>query len=76
MDPEALVGGSIAAAVGLGTLNPEAMTGKLPIGYLAVNLIVGLLANVVWGTVQASLYVELRDWKDGPMGEKLEEVFA
>lgn len=67
---------ALAAAVGLGTLNPEAMTGKLPIGYLAVNLIVGLLANVVWGTVQASLYVELRDWKDGPMGEKLEEVFA
>ena len=39
--------------------------------------LLGLLStvvNVIWGTVQASLFVELRQWKEG--GPNLGEVFA
>jgi hypothetical protein len=38
--------------------------------------VVGLLMNMLWGVVQASLYVELRNAKDGPATHRLEEVFA
>ncbi len=34
------------------------------------------LTATVWATIQASLYVELRDWKDGPARERLADVFA
>ena len=48
----------------------------LPLGFIAGNIVVGTLINLIWGTVQASLYVELRDWKDGPGADRLEDVFA
>jgi uncharacterized membrane protein len=69
----------LSAAIGfatVGTLDAESMAAGLPIGFMLTNLVVGLLVNVFWGTVQASLYVELRDWKDGPAVENLEEVFG
>lgn len=30
----------------------------------------------IWTALQAALYVELRDWKDGPTGGRLAEIFA
>lgn len=69
----------LAAAVGfatVGNLDPDIMASAMPIGFLLTNLVIGLLVNVFWGTVQASLYVELREWKDGPAEEDLEQVFA
>lgn len=30
----------------------------------------------VWSAVQASLYLELRDWKDGVAGDRLADIFA
>ena len=45
-------------------------------GFVVFNLVLALITNLLWGAVQASLYVELRDWKDGPTVENLEEVFA
>ena len=45
-------------------------------GFIIISLIVGTLVNLFWGLVQASLYVELRDWKDGPATAKLEQVFG
>ena len=44
--------------------------------YMTASVIVGTLLNVLWSTVQASLYVELRDWKDGPATNRLEQIFA
>lgn len=44
--------------------------------YLVASVILGTLFNVLWSTVQASLYVELRDWKDGPATSRLEQIFA
>lgn len=49
---------------------------NLSAGFVVFNLVLALITNLLWGAVQASLYVELRDWKDGPTVENLEEVFA
>jgi hypothetical protein len=43
---------------------------------LAMDGVVSLLVNLAYGTVQASLYVELRDWKEGASVESLGQVFA
>ena len=44
--------------------------------YMVASVVLGTLFNVIWSTVQASLYVELRDWKDGPATSRLEQIFA
>jgi hypothetical protein len=38
--------------------------------------LVGTIFNTLWGTIQPSLYVELRQWKEGDRMENLEQVFA
>lgn len=50
--------------------------GGFPIGYLVVNAIAGTITSAVWGVIQTSLYVELRDWKDGPRTEALADIFG
>lgn len=50
--------------------------GRMPIGYLVVNGIAGTITSAVWGVIQTSLYVELRDWKDGPGSDALAEIFG
>jgi hypothetical protein len=61
--------------VGLGMYSPAN-----PGGFALTNLIGGLIVstvfNTLWGTVQPSLYVELRQWKEGGTLENLEEVFG
>ena len=44
--------------------------------YLLVSILVGTLSSLVTGTVQSAIYVELRNWKDGPVSAHLEQVFA
>lgn len=44
--------------------------------YLLLSVIATTLMNLFWGAVQASLYVELRDWKDGPDADQLAKIFA
>lgn len=39
-------------------------------------LLIATIIQLLWSTVQASLYVELRDWKEGPGIDNLEDVFA
>ncbi|HYE26806.1 MAG TPA: glycerophosphoryl diester phosphodiesterase membrane domain-containing protein [Allosphingosinicella sp.] len=48
----------------------------LPLAYLAFSAIVQTITSAVWGVIQTSLYVELRDWKDGPPSEQLAEIFG
>lgn len=65
----------LVSAIGLGmykATNPNGFTTTNLIG----GLIVGTLFNMMWGTIQPSLYVELRQWKEGGSVENLEEVFA
>ncbi|MEA3011149.1 MAG: hypothetical protein QOJ91_2841 [Sphingomonadales bacterium] len=54
----------------------ESADAGMPIGYLAVNAIGGTVTSAVWGVIQTSLYVELRDWKDGPQTDSLADIFA
>jgi hypothetical protein len=53
----------------------DAMSG-FPLGYLTVSVVSGTITSAIWGVIQTSLYVELRDWKDGPQTDALAEVFA
>jgi len=55
--------------------NPQAGF-DLPVSFYVVNVVVGTLINLFWATVQASLFVELRNWKDGPATENLQQIFA
>lgn len=32
--------------------------------------------TALWSAIQGALYVELRDWKDGPAGDRLADIFA
>lgn len=43
---------------------------------IAMNLISSTVTPAVVGVVHTSLYVELREWKDGPRGEVLADIFA
>ena len=41
---------------------------------LSIVLQTGFVA--VWTAVQGALYIELRNWKDGPVGDRLSAIFA
>ena len=65
----------IVGLVGLGTFrgsSPEGLTATNIVG----SIIVGTIFNMLWGTIQPSLYVELRQWKEGDSADSLAEVFA
>lgn len=61
-------------AGGLDETNPAAVFGN-PL-YLFLSTLVGTVVSLFSGTTQASLYVELRDWKDGPADRQLAEIFG
>lgn len=65
----------VAGSGGLAGLAATAQAGA-PIWYLALSTIIQAVLIAFWGTLQTSLYLELRDWKDGPAGAALAEVFA
>jgi hypothetical protein len=51
-------------------------TNGLSLGWLVATIISSTVANTVWSTVQTSLYVELRNWKEGLPEQSLAEIFA
>jgi hypothetical protein len=48
----------------------------LPVTWILVAVISSTIVNTVWSTVQTSLYVELRNWKEGLPEQALEDIFA
>jgi hypothetical protein len=48
----------------------------ITVGNLIGSVVLGTIFNVLWGTIQPSLYMELRQAKEGGSLENLEEVFA
>jgi len=52
------------------------MQNGLPIGFLLVSGLVTTILTAILNTIQTSLYVELKNWKDGPGSEKLADIFA
>lgn len=43
---------------------------------LMLNVIFSTIISAIWSVLQTSLFVELREWKDGPIEAKLGEIFA
>lgn len=73
----------ISSVLGLVTLAGSGLAGFAamarsgpPLWYLLSSTIIQTLVIAIWATIQTSLYVELRDWKDGPEGAALADVFA
>jgi hypothetical protein len=49
---------------------------NLSVTAYALNSVSDTISLAVWGVIQSSLYVELRDWKDGPATDALADIFA
>ena len=71
----AVIGVVMISIYGLEGLASAAQQG-LPLGLLAVSGVLSTIVTAVIATLQTSLYIELRDWKDGPATEALTEIFA
>ena len=50
--------------------------GDLSVAVILGSLIPSTMLNLVWGTIQPAMYVELRDAKEGGSVDSLHEVFA
>jgi hypothetical protein len=66
---------TIASYGGLAEVAASAANGA-SFAQLAINAVVATLYSAVSGVIPPSLYVELRDWKDGPQTEALAEIFG
>ena len=64
---------TVLGVVGLGTASS---TAELTAGTMVGTIVMGTLFNAVWGTLQPSLYIELRRSKEGDSVEALQDVFA
>lgn len=68
---------AIFAVLLFGAYDMQALAqGGLPIGWAIGNAVLSTIVLTLWSTIQTSLYVELRTWKEGPSGQALEEIFA
>lgn len=72
----AMVSGAAMVAIygvqGLAT----AVQNGLPIAFFIVNALVSTVVTVFASAIPTALYVELREWKDGPIDETLSDIFA
>jgi hypothetical protein len=64
----------LVATYGMGGMATMGQT--LPIWYMALNAVIQTVVAAIWGAIQTSLYVELRNWKDGPDAGALADIFA
>jgi hypothetical protein len=64
----------------LGVVGLKAMTADPAAGFSLFNLVASTISawvfNLVWGTIQPALYIELRQAKEGDSVDHLEQVFA
>ena len=66
----------VLGLVGVKMYGAANAAGGLTVGNLLGSAVLGLVFNVLWGTIQPSLYLELRQAKEGSSAEALAEVFA
>jgi uncharacterized membrane protein len=65
---------AITLAIGAQSmLNPAA---PVPVPVLVLGVIIGTLTTAFTSTTMTSLYISLRDWKDGPQANSLADIFA
>jgi hypothetical protein len=67
---------AVLGVVGLTMYGAATAGAGLTIASLIGSVVLGTIFNTLWGTVQPSLYVELRQTKEGDSAERLAEVFA
>lgn len=72
----AVVGGVIYSLFGLRGFASPAAAMNPPLTLYVLTALLQTVTVCVWGVVATSLYIELRDWKDGPRAEVLAEVFG
>jgi hypothetical protein len=75
----ALIGGIfglIVASAHLEMFSPLTGRAELTVVSGGTAMFLQTIALAFWGTIQPSVYVELRDWKEGGSAEALEQVFA
>jgi hypothetical protein len=48
----------------------------IPLSYYVLTALSATITTAVWGVIRTSLYIELREWKDGPATDALAEVFG
>jgi hypothetical protein len=71
-----------ASMLGLGTLamsgfgTARVVAASQGLAATTASLVLTTMFLVVWSAIQATLYVELRDWKDGHSGERLADIFS
>ena len=65
----------VFAEVGMVTMTPPPSGQMGPLNIIA-NVITSLVFNLLWGTIQPALYVELRQSGEGGSPQDLEQVFA
>lgn len=73
-----------AATARIGNVAVNGLQGGAAPGLRATPTIASLIVSAVlqtafatlWTAIQTTLYVELRDWKDGPAGDRLADIFA
>jgi len=71
-----IVGIGMVMTGGMSALAAQMASGQVPIGYTLFSLVFTTILAAIWGTIQTSLYISLRNWKEGPQTEALAEVFA
>lgn len=67
---------AILGLIGLARFGAGNSAQGLTVANMIGSIVVGTLFNALWGTIQSSLYVELRQWKEGDSAENLEQIFA
>ena len=68
-------GAAMVAIYGVQGLAAVVQNG-LPLGFLIVNGLVSTVVTVFASAIPTALYVELREWKEGAIGESLSDIFA
>jgi uncharacterized membrane protein len=71
----AILGYIAAATMAVDVTSPNILN-AMPSSYLALQAVVQTAIAALYGVIVASLYVELRNWKDGPATETLADVFS
>jgi len=66
---------TVLGVIGFSQVNAASADG-LNTANLVGSVVMATLLNLTWGTIQPSLYIELRQAKEGGSLENLEQVFA
>jgi hypothetical protein len=75
MAAAAVSGAAMVAIYGVQGLAAAVQDGLAP-GFLIVNVVVSTVVTVFASAIPTALYVELREWKEGEIGESLGDIFA